>query len=206
MSQFLSMRNVYGTLLNSRAEYDEWAPRMNEAPYKAPPKWPVLYVKPANTWSADGDEVAVPAGGAEVGATIAMVMKGPGEIAGYVLMNDWALPHASYFRPPVKQRCRDGFLGVGRTLLDAAQAVDPSWLVVEVRINGELVQTMQFNELMRPPEKLLADVGEFMTLGAGDMLMVGLGAGRPLAQAGDNVELRGEGLGSLTQKLVGEAA
>ena len=34
---------------------------MNEAPYKAPPKAPVLYVKPANTWSENGATIAVPA-------------------------------------------------------------------------------------------------------------------------------------------------
>ena len=52
---------VYGTLLNFRAEWDALGARMSEAPYKAPPKAPVLYVKPANTWSTDGAAIAVPA-------------------------------------------------------------------------------------------------------------------------------------------------
>ncbi len=204
MTRYLAIGQVYGTLLNSRAEYDAWAPKMTEAPYKAPPRAPVLYIKPANTWSGDGAAVAVPAEGVEVGATIAIVMKAPGEVAGYVLVNDWSLPHESYFRPPVKFRCRDGFLGVGDKLLAADNAVDPSWLTVEVRINGNLKQTVQFNDLVRPPERLLSEVSEFMTLGAGDLLMIGLAADRPLAHAGDTVELRGEGLGSLTQTLVAE--
>ena len=53
----------------------------------------------------------------EVGATIAMVMKAADEVAGYVLMNDLSIPHDSFFRPPVKFKCLDGFLGVGSTLL-----------------------------------------------------------------------------------------
>ena len=50
-------------------------------------------------------------------------MKAPRRVAGYVLMNDLSLPHASYFRPPVKFKCLDGFLGIGATFLPPA-AVD----------------------------------------------------------------------------------
>ena len=38
---------VYGTLLNFQREHALWAPRMSEAPYKAPPQAPVLYIKTA---------------------------------------------------------------------------------------------------------------------------------------------------------------
>src|SRR4029453_3462009 len=67
---------IYGTLLNFRGEWQAWAARMSEAPYRAPPKAPVLYIKPANTWSLDGADIPVPArvSAVEVGATIAMVM------------------------------------------------------------------------------------------------------------------------------------
>jgi 5-oxopent-3-ene-1,2,5-tricarboxylate decarboxylase/2-hydroxyhepta-2,4-diene-1,7-dioate isomerase len=43
----------------------------------------VLYVKPANTWSANGARIALPARVAEVevGATVAMVMKSARESA-----------------------------------------------------------------------------------------------------------------------------
>jgi 5-oxopent-3-ene-1,2,5-tricarboxylate decarboxylase/2-hydroxyhepta-2,4-diene-1,7-dioate isomerase len=201
------MNTVYGTLLNFRDEFDAWAPRMNDAPYKAPPKAPVLYIKPANTWSESGAAIGVPARvpEVEVGATVAMVMKAPGELAGYVLMNDLSVPHTSYFRPPVKYKCLDGFLGVGATLLPAGPDVDPSRFVLEVFINGELKQTIAFSNLVRSAPQLLSDVAEFMTLGTGDALMLGLDAGRPLARAGDTVELRADRLGSLTNTLVAEA-
>jgi 5-oxopent-3-ene-1,2,5-tricarboxylate decarboxylase / 2-hydroxyhepta-2,4-diene-1,7-dioate isomerase len=202
-----SLRTVYGTLLNFRAEFEAWAPKMSEPPYKAPPKAPVLYIKPANTWSADGAAIVVPSTVAdvEIGATVAMVMGAPGQVAGYVLMNDLSVPHASYFRPPVRFKCLDGFLGVGNTLLPAAGA-DPSRFVLEVRINGDLRQTLSFDKLMRNPQQLLADVSEFMTLGAGDALMLGVDAGRPRAKAGDHIDIRGAGLGSLSNQLVAEAA
>lgn len=203
-----SLGTVYGTLLNFRSEWDAWAPKMNEAPYKAPPKQPVLYIKPANTWSNDGTTIAVPARApqVEVGATIAMVMKAPGEVGGYRLMNDLSLPHASFFRPPVKFKCLDGFLGIGDTLLPAGADVDPSTFVLEVRINRELKQTVRFSSLVRDASQLLSDVSAFMTLGKGDALMLGCDLGRPLAKVGDRIEIRAPGFGTLANTLVAEAS
>ena len=205
---FVPTGTVYGTLLNFRGEWQAWAPKMNEAPYKAPPKSPVLYIKPANTWSADGADIPVPArvSVVEVGATIAMVMKAADEVAGYVLMNDLSVPHDSFFRPPVKFKCLDGFLGVGSTLLAAGPGIDPSQFRLEVRVNGELKQRMDFAELVRPEAQLLRDVSEFMTLGSGDVLMLGCDVGRPLANAGDSIEITAPGLGSLRNTLVGQAS
>ena len=205
---FVPTGTVYGTLLNFRGEWEAWAAKMNEAPYKAAPKAPVLYIKPANTWSAAGAGIPVPARvpEVEVGATSAMVMKAPGVVGGYVLMNDLSIPHASFFRPPVKFKCLDGFLGVGATLLTAGQAVDPSQFRLEVRLNGELKQRVNFADLVRPAARLLSDVSEFMTLGAGDMLMLGCDVGRPLANVGDMIEIRASGLGALRNTLVGQAS
>lgn len=199
---------VFGTLLNFPGELLAMGDKVNEPPYKAPPKAPVLYIKPANTWSADGAGVAVPTNvpQVEVGATVAMVMKAPGEIAGYVLMNDFSVPHASLFRPPVKYKCLDGFLAIGGRLLARSEAIDPSKFVLEVRVNGTLEQTVAFNNLVRGPEKLLADVSEFMTLGAGDALMLGCDVRRPLARVGDRIEISAPGLGRLSNTLVAETA
>ena len=206
------MGTVYGTLLNFRGELAAWAPKMRDAPYKAAPQAPVLYIKTANTWSADGASIPVPAGApqVEIGATIAMVMKGPGAVGGYRLMNDLSLPHTSLFRPPVKFKCLDGFLGIGDTLLAAGPDVDASKFVLEVRINGELKQTVLFSGLLRDAKQLLADVSGFMTLGEGDALMLGCDilaqGGRPLAKVGDVIELSAAGFGKLTNTLVAESA
>ncbi|MEO5670314.1 MAG: fumarylacetoacetate hydrolase family protein [Ramlibacter sp.] len=201
---------VYGTLLNFRGQLEALGAKAHEPPYKAPPKAPVLYIKPVNTWSADGAAIAVPARipQVEVGATIAMVMKAPGEVAGYVLMNDLSIPHASLFRPPVKFKCLDGFLGVGRKLVSAQEAGDPAAFRLEVRVGGTLRQVVEFDRLVRHAAQLLADVSEFMTLGAGDALMLGCDiledGGRPLAQVGDKIEIGAPGFGTLTNTLVAE--
>jgi 5-oxopent-3-ene-1,2,5-tricarboxylate decarboxylase/2-hydroxyhepta-2,4-diene-1,7-dioate isomerase len=199
---------VYGTLMNFRGELEALGDKMNEAPYKAPPKAPVLYVKPANTWTENGGRIPVPARVAEVeiGATVAMVMKSATEVGGFVLMNDLSIPHESFFRPPVKFKCLDGFLGIGDRVRARNEAGDPAVFKLEVRINGELKQTVRFSQLVRSADKLLADVSEFMTLGAGDMLMLGCDVGRPRARVGDRIEISMPALGTLTNTLVAEAA
>ncbi|MBB3640333.1 fumarylacetoacetate hydrolase family protein [Variovorax atrisoli] len=204
---FLPTGTVYGTLLNFRAEVEALAPQMTQPPYKAPPKAPVLYVKTANTWSPHGSAIMVPAGvpEVEVGASIGMVIGAEGDVEGFVLMNDLSIPHASFFRPPVKFKCVDGFLGVGPVLRDAQEVADPAGFRVEVRINGELKQSLDFSQLVRPAQQLLADVGEFMTLAHGDVLMLGCGPDRPLARAGDRIDISAPGFETLSNTLVKEA-
>jgi len=203
----LARGTVYGTLMNFRGELEALGSKMNEAPYLAPPKAPVLYVKPANTWSENGAVIRVPAGAqVTVGATVAMVMRSATEVAGFVLMNDLSLPQESFYRPPVKLNCLDGFLGIGDRIRARNEAGDPAVFKLEVRINGALVQTVRFSQLVRPADKLLADVSAFMTLGAGDMLMLGCDAERPRAGAGDRIDISMPALGTLTNTLAAEAA
>ena len=207
---------VYGTLLNFRREHAVFVPQMVQPPYKAAPQAPVLYVKTANTFTPNGGTVAVPARvpRVEVGATLAMVFgpsSGPG-IAHWVLMNDFSLPHVSYFRPPVKFKCLDGFLGLGSACVSPEILGDPARVTLQVHINGELKQALDFSELIRDAKTLVRDVREFMSLREGDVLMLGLdclaGGGRPLAQVGDTVDIHSPGhpqLGVLSNSLVAEA-
>ena len=121
-------------------------------------------------------------------------------------MNDLSVPHASFFRPPVKFKCIDGFLGIGEAVRDAKDVQDPAAIRVEVRINGELRQSVDFSQLQRPAARLLADVTEFMTLAPGDVLMLGCDLGRPLARAGDRIDISSPGFATLSNTLVKEAA
>ena len=205
---FTPTGTVYGVLLNFRAEVEALAPQMNQPPYKAPPKAPVLYVKTANTWSPHGSAITVPAevDAVEVGATIAMVIGADNDVEGFVLMNDLSIPHASFFRPPVKFKCVDGFLGIGPAMRDAQEVADPAQFKLEVRINGELKQSVDFSRTVRSASQLLADVGDFMTLAHGEVLMLGCDAGRPLARPGDRIEITAPGFETLVNTLVKEPA
>ena len=200
--QFWPQGTVYGTLLNSRAELAALGDQVRQVPYKAAPQAPVLYVKPANTWARSGDPVVLPpsATQVEVGASVAMVIGAPAfgraigkaqtTVAGYVLVNDLSLPHTSFFRPPVKFKCLDGFLGLGPVCVPVSEAGDPSGFQIEVHINDVLRQTVSFTDFVRDAETLLADVNAFMTLHPGDLLLLGCGANRPLAAPGDRIDIR----------------
>lgn len=205
---------VYGTLLNFRREWDLWTPRMTQDPHKAAPKAPVLYIKTANTFCPAGQNLLLQDGVSEVdiGATLGLVIGAPSlsgvQVVGAVLLNDWSVPHASYYRPPVKFRCRDGFLALPQQVTPG-QMQDWAALQIAVRRNGELVQTVDLRELMRDLPTLLADVGEFMTPQPGDVLMVGtdcLADGtRPRARAGDQVEISAEGFATVITTVGGAA-
>jgi 5-oxopent-3-ene-1,2,5-tricarboxylate decarboxylase/2-hydroxyhepta-2,4-diene-1,7-dioate isomerase len=201
---------VYGTLLNFRREWDLWAPRMTQDPHKAAPNAPILYVKSANTFSPAGQDLLLQDGVTEVdiGATLGLVIGADAQVAGAVLLCDWSVPHASYYRPPVKFRCRDGFLALPQRVT-TGQVADWAALQIEVRCNGERVQTVDLPELMRDLPALLADVGEFMTLQAGDVLMVGTDCladgSRPRAKAGDRVEISAQGFSAVFVQVGGAA-
>ena len=200
---------VYGCLLNFQREWDLWAPRMAQDPYKGPPRAPVLYVKSANTFNPSGS-LLLQDGVQEVdiGATLGLVMGAEGMPDSVVLLNDWSVPHESYYRPPVKFRCRDGYLGCASPPVPWASLDLPS-LSIMVQLNGQKVQTVHLSELVRPVDRLLADVGEFMSLQAGDVLMLGtdvLAQGqRPRARAGDTVCLTVPGFAPWVQTVQGEA-
>jgi 5-oxopent-3-ene-1,2,5-tricarboxylate decarboxylase/2-hydroxyhepta-2,4-diene-1,7-dioate isomerase len=209
---FLPFGTVYGTLLNFRREVDAWQDRAQQPPYKAAPQAPVLYVKTANTWTTHGQPIAVPASvpQVEIGATAGLVMGAANTVAQVVLMNDLSVPHASFFRPPVKFKCLDGFLGIGAQAMPLASVADLAALRLTVKVNGAVGQEVDFAQLVRSPSQLVADVSAFMTLRAGDVLMVGCdvlpSGARPLAAVGDRIDIDAPGFPTLSHWLVKEAA
>lgn len=211
----LTLGSVYGVLLNDPATVQRLSPQFDSAPYKAAPRAPVLYIKPRNTWAADGVAVAVPAdpGEVRIDATIGLVIGQTAtrvaaadalrHVAGLVLVSDVTLPHENYYRPAIRHRCRDGFCPVGRMVsLDAG--FDLAHATLSIAINGQAVYQRSFAQLVRPAAQLLADVTEFMTLVPGDVLLLGPGEGAPVARPGDAVVISGPGLGQLSHSVVTE--
>ena len=64
--------------------------------------------------------------------TIGIVMGRMNQIAGYLAVNDVSIPHASYYRPAIRQRCRDGFCVIG------SETTEHSPQEIRILINGEL--------------------------------------------------------------------
>lgn len=209
---YLPRGTVYGTLLNFRREHALWVPLMHEAPYKAPPNAPVLYIKTANTFTRSGQAIALPKGVAEVevAASLGLVAGEGGRVAGAVLFNDVAIPHESYYRPPVKYRCVDGFLGVGDAVRPVTDLDDLATLVLELRVDGVMRQRTALADLVRDAATLWADVNAFQSMRPGDVLMVGTDCledgSRPRAKAGNAVEITATGFAPLVNHFIQEAA
>ena len=195
---------VYGVILNDTVSVQKIG-SLDEAPYKGAPKAPALYIKPANTRVACGSAVELPVGAerVEVAATVGLVMgRAAGRltagnaleaVAGIVLAADLSLPHASYYRPAIREKCFDGALPIS----SVKPLSDLAGLVLTTEIDGQVVDTRSLNDLIRSPAKLLADVTEWMTLNQGDVLLVGVRYMAPQAKAGSVVRVGAEGLGSL---------
>jgi 5-oxopent-3-ene-1,2,5-tricarboxylate decarboxylase / 2-hydroxyhepta-2,4-diene-1,7-dioate isomerase len=203
---------VYGTLLNFRREAALWAPRMHEAPYKAPPQAPVLYIKTANTFTRNGQAIVLPRGLAEVevAASLGLVAGEGGRVAAAVLFNDVAIPHESYYRPPVKYRCVDGFLGVGDAVRPVSSLAELESLVLELRVDGVMRHRTVLADMVRDAAMLWAEVNAFQSMRPGDVLMIGTDClddgSRPRAKAGDSVEITATGFAPLVNHFVGEGA
>ena len=205
---------VIGTLLNFRGVLEGLGEQVNRAPYNAPPRAPVLYLKPENTWGLNGAAIALPddVPAVEVGATLGVVIGHTASrvsigralefVAGYTIVNDLTVPHESVFRPAIKARCRDGFCPMGPALVPRESIANPDALGIRVYVNGELRQQNDTRNLVRSVARLLVDVTEFMTLAAGDILLVGVPESSPVATAGDRVAVEIDGLGRLENTLI----
>jgi 5-oxopent-3-ene-1,2,5-tricarboxylate decarboxylase/2-hydroxyhepta-2,4-diene-1,7-dioate isomerase len=206
---------VYGTLLNHREALAALGDQVNAAPYKAPPKAPILYIKPRNTWAQSGDAVVVPLDAHELqmGATLGLVIgrtackvtaaNALDHVAGYVAVNDISVPHDSFYRPSMRFKCRDGFCPMG-AYVSRDVVANPDALAVTVAIDGVVVQHTDTGGRVRSVAQLLADVTEFMTLNPGDILSIGVAEHAPLAHAGQRVTITIEGVGQLDNVLVAE--
>lgn len=208
---------VYGVLLNHGPALAALGEAVHAPPYKAPPRAPVLYIKPRNTQVASGSRVQVPAGvpALEVGAALGLVLgrtasavrpeQALAHVAGLVVVADLSVPHASFYRPSVRFKARDGFCPLGPQV-HVLGSVDPDALDVNVAVDGEVVHRTTTGERVRSAAQLLADVSAFMTLSPGDVLLLGVSAGAPLVAAGHRVTVAMAGLGELDFDLVAEEA
>lgn len=206
---------VYGTLLNHRSALAAVEQVAGQPPYKAPPRAPVLYIKPRNTLAAHGDVVRVPAEvpELEIGGCLGVVLGRTAcrltaeaaleSVAGYVIVADISIPHASFYRPSVPLKCRDGFCPLGPQVTERGAIRDPNALGIRIWVDGGLKQSANTGDLVRPVGRLLADVTEFMTLSAGDVLAVGTAWPVPRARAGQTVAVEIDGLGRLENRLGG---
>jgi len=214
---FFPTRTVVGAMFEFRGVWQALEPMMAQPPHHRPPVHPVLYIKPANTWCRAGDSVLLPPGveEVEVGATLGIsfartASKVSAEqaldfVAGYGIVNDVTVPHQSLLRPPMRQKCRDGFCPVG-PWVPAGQILDPNDLEIRAYVNGELRQRSHTRHLRRNVARLIADVSEFMSLAPGDLLLIGVAEQPARARPGDTMAIEIDSIGRLENPVQRESA
>ena len=204
---------VYGVILNDRASLQTYGDQMQRPPHGKPPAAPVLYIKPYNTHAGHRSIVTLPAGVecVEIGATLGIVFGATctraseetalSFVTGYTIVIDLSAPKESLYRPPILEKCFDGSCPIGPWVTDRADIADAGRLTIRSWINGELRHTRSTDDLVRPIPKLIADVSEFMSFHAGDVLLAGYPLSVPTGRAGDAIAVEIDGVGRLECRL-----
>jgi 5-oxopent-3-ene-1,2,5-tricarboxylate decarboxylase/2-hydroxyhepta-2,4-diene-1,7-dioate isomerase len=206
---------VFGVALNYNGLLQQRLAEFEQPPYKQAPVKPVLFIKTPNTRNAHGADVVHPAGerlqpgpalGVVIGKDASRVSEADAlaHVAGYTIVNEYSLPEDSYYRPAVKAKCRDGFCAIGPELVPVSAITDPHQLILTLTVNGVVVQENTTANLVRRIPQLIAELSEFMTLHAGDVLITGTPEGRVDVKPGDHVEVQITGLGRLANTIVAE--
>lgn len=190
-----------------------------------PPPEPVIFNKFATSICAPGDAIVLPKNSAEVDyeAELVVVIGEGGRnitvdnaayhIAGYccghdVSARDWQL------HKPGKQwllgKTFDTFAPFGPWLVTTDEIPDASNLKIELRLNGETMQSSTTAQLIFSIAEVIAYVSSVATLEPGDLIFTGTPPGVGMARKppvflkpGDKVEVEIEGLGILRNDVVG---
>lgn len=189
--------DIYGVVLNDRQELHELTESFFDKPYLVPPVAPVVYMKPRS--AVTRGPVRVKAGEVlQAASTLALLFARDAArcsesdaldcVGAACLAIDFSLPQTSYYRPAVGQKNRDGFLALG----DWIPFTLPS--AIDTHIDGKVVHDWPLDRLLRSPAQLIADLSAFMTLRAGDVLLVGLPGDAPHIGAGQSISVSAPGL------------
>lgn len=83
------------------------------------------------------------------------------------------------------------------SFIPAENISDPNNLQLQLKVNGEIRQQGNTNQMMRSVEKIIAEISNFYTLEAGDIILTGTPAGVNRIESGDHLEGTIEQVGSL---------
>jgi 2-keto-4-pentenoate hydratase/2-oxohepta-3-ene-1,7-dioic acid hydratase in catechol pathway len=179
------------------------------------PDEPLLFIKPSSSIIGPDDAIVMPAQSTRVDyeAELAIVIGKTAKhvsrkdarqyILGYTCLNDvTARDLQSKDGQWTRSKGFDTFCPVGPWI---ETDVDPSDLEIELYLNGERKQKSRTSNLIFDSFQLVEFVTSVMTLLPGDMIATGTTSGIGPMKAGDTVEVRIEGIGSLKNIVVSGA-
>lgn len=181
---------------------------------EVPPE-PMIFLKPPSALIGPGDTIELPplSQRVEHEAELAVVIgrrcrhlseeEAMGAIGGYTIANDVT---ARDLQRKDGQWSRakgfDTFCPVGPWLV-TADALDPTALRVQCRVNGETRQDGNTQQFIFGLPRLLHDLSAVFTLEPGDLILTGTPAGVGPLLSGDEIEIEIEGLGILRNHVKG---
>lgn len=191
---------------------------------QAPPPYPTVFAKFANTLAASGDPIVLPSASAmpDYEGELAVVIGRPGRqiaepdaldhVAGYTAFSDVS---ARDFQGRTSQwtmgKSPDTFGPLGLALATADEIPDPQKLELRTTVNGEVLQQASTADMMFTVPQLIAYLSQTMTLLPGDVIATGtpsgIGAARTpprFLQPGDAVVISIDGVTELANPVVGE--
>ncbi len=193
---------------------------------EAPPR-PVVFMKPTSALNHPDSPIRLPAcsNGPEVDyeGELAVVIGTPGRdipkanaldhVLGYTCANDvsarWWQKKGSGGQW-VRGKGFDSFCPLGPALVTADEIPDPQALTLTTTLNGEVMQQGHTRDMIFPVDELIAFLSQDTTLLAGTVVLtgtpagVGVGRNPPVfLKAGDEVTVEIEGVGGLTNRVVG---
>jgi 2-keto-4-pentenoate hydratase/2-oxohepta-3-ene-1,7-dioic acid hydratase in catechol pathway len=190
----------------------------------APPEAPLLFGKFTNTLIGPGQPIVLPREATHVDAEAELAVEigvagrriaesaALEHVRGYRCANDLSARNIQYTEAQwTRAKGFDTFCPLGTELVPVSELGDGGGLRVVQRLNGEVLQDGNTSELLFPVPFLVAYISNTFTLEPGDLILTGTPPGVGWARdpklplkPGDVVEIEVEGIGTLSNPVVGE--
>ncbi len=190
--------------LNYRSHAEEMKVRM--------PEEPLLFLKPATAVIGPEEDIVYPPSSqrvdyeGELGVVIknltrrVSVQEALNHVLGYTCFNDvTARDLQSKDKQWTRAKGFDTFAPIGPCI---ETELDPADAPLETRLNGELKQKTNTNDLIFAVPELVSFISHVMTLLPGDVIATGTASGIGPMQPGDTVEITIEPIGTLRNHVV----
>jgi acylpyruvate hydrolase len=186
-----------------------------------PPETPTFFAKFSNALSAPGATVTLPHWSSQVDyeAEVAFVIgdrcrdvseeEALQHVAGYTLFNDLSARDWQFKTPQwMPGKVFDGSAPCGPALVTPDEAGPHDAIEIELRLNGEVMQSASTSDLVHSIPALVAHLSLLMTLHPGDVVSTGTPAGVGITRDppvwlsdGDEIEVSSPQLGVLSTRI-----
>jgi 2-keto-4-pentenoate hydratase/2-oxohepta-3-ene-1,7-dioic acid hydratase in catechol pathway len=188
-----------------------------------PPPAPIFFLKSHNTICGPGDSIKLPPNSTQVDyeAEFAVVIGKRGRripesaahkfIAGYTILHDVSARDMQFSdKQWYRGKSCDTFAPTGPWIVTPDEIPDPHNLRISLTLNGETLQDSNTSNLIFKVAFLISHLSQSVTWEVGDLISTGTPPGVGFARkppvfmkAGDTVSVTVEGIGTLTNPVVG---